>query len=195
MTKELILFIDQKMPFELEKKREKKEERLYEPIRIALEKRLQEYLNCQKESIGVRFVGKTHLEITASGKELSEELKEVLDTDVLSILRVEKFSPDIMGFMQRADYSPKELITVEIKDEKISIQSISRAKLYKDFFRARYGMLISSKGMGEEIKRFMSNRYEIRGDVIIAKYDEASSDFKFDNKFYSNIPEPFKTTK
>lgn len=179
------------------KKREKREERLYEPIKSALKRELEEYLNSQKERIGITvFTGKVHLEITANGGFFSEKLKEVLDNDALSIIRVEKFSPDIMGFIEKTQYL-KELITVEVKDEKITIQSISRAKLYADIFKARYGMLISSKGVGEEIKRFISNRWEIRANVIIAQFDEANNEFKFDKKLYSTIPEPFvpKETK
>lgn len=178
------------------RKREEREKRLYEPIRKALEKELEKYLNSQKERMVPFFSGKFHLEITANGRYFSEKLKEVLDNDALSIIRVEKFSPDIMGFIEKTQ-NLKELITIEVKDEKVTIQSISRAKLYKDIFRAKYGMLISSKGVGEEIKRFISNRWEIRGDVIIAQFDEASNEFKFDKKLYSTIPEPFvlKETK
>lgn len=177
--------------------KEKKEERLYEPIKSALKRELEEYLNSQKERIGTTvFTGKVYLEITANGRFFSEKLKEVLDNDALSIVRVEKFSPDIMGIIEKTQYQ-KELITVEVKDEKITIQSISRAKLYADIFNARYGMLISSKGVGEEIKRFISNRYAIRGNVIIAQFDETNNEFKLDKKLYSTIPEPFvpKETK
>jgi hypothetical protein len=174
--------------------KKKKEEPLYEPIKNALQRELEEYLNSQKERIGERtFVGKVHLEITANGR-FSEELKEVLDNDALSIIRVEKFSPDIMGFIQKTQYL-KELITVEVKCDKITVQNISRAKLYADIFNAKYGMLISPKGIGEEIKRFISNRYAIRGNVIIAQFDEANNKFNFDKKLYSTIPEPFKPTK
>lgn len=176
------------------KKKKKKEEPLYEPIKNALQRELEEYLNSQKERIGEgTFVGKVHLEITANGR-FSEELKEVLDNDALSIIRVEKFSPDIMGFIQKTQYL-KELITVEVKCDKITVQNISRAKLYADIFNAKYGMLISPKGIGEEIKRFISNRYAIRGNVIVAQFDEANNKFKFDKKLYSTIPEPFAPTK
>lgn len=175
------------------KPRKKKEEQLYEPIKNALQGELQEYLNSQVGKVEAFFGGKVHLEITANGQ-FSEELKEVLDNDALSIIRVEKFSPDLMGFIQKTQYF-KELITVEVKHDKITIQSISRAKLYADIFNAKYGMLISPKGIPEEIKRFISNRWAIRGNVIIAQFDEGNNKFKFDRKLYSTIPEPFAPTK
>lgn len=182
------------LPIGRVKLRQKREEQLYEPIKSALQRELEEYLNSQKERIGEGFMCRVHLEITANGRLFSEELKEVLDNDALSIIRVEKFSPDIMGFIQRSQYL-KELITVEVKCDKITVQNISRAKLYADIFNAKYGMLISPKGIGEEIKRFISNRYAIRGNVIIAQFDEASNKFRFDKKLYSTIPEPFAPTK
>jgi len=174
--------------------KEKKEERLYEPIKSALKRELGEYLNSQKQRIGETvFTGKVHLEITANGH-FPEELKEVLDNEILHIIRVEKFSPDIMGFMEKTQYQ-KELVTVEVKHEQITIQSISRAKLYADIFNAKYGMLISTKGIGTETERFISNRWAIRGNVIIAQFDEANNKFCFDKRLYSTIPEPFPPTK
>ena len=170
----------------------RKEEQLYEPILNGLKREVEGYLNSEKQRIDVGFVGKVHLEITAKGH-FSEGLKEVLDDNALSIIRVEKFSPDIMGFIQKSLYL-KELITVEVKAEKIKIKHISTAKLYADIFRAKYGMLISPKRIPEEIKRFISNRYEIRGNIIIAQFDEANDKFKFDKKLYPTMPEPFKST-
>ncbi|MGB8781252.1 MAG: hypothetical protein WCD81_11480 [Candidatus Bathyarchaeia archaeon] len=174
---------------DLVKKRENREERLYLPIKNALERELKEYLNSQRERIGPQFTGKVHSEITANGH-FPEELKEVLDNEILHIIRVEKFSPDLMGFIEKTQYQ-KELITIEVKDEKISIQSISRAKLYADIFNAKYGMLISTQGIGTETERFISNRWAIRGNVIIAQFHEANNNFSFDKRLYSTIPEPF----
>lgn len=170
----------------------RREEQLYEPIKKALHRELEDYINSEKERASSEFFGRVHLEITANGH-FSERLKEVLDDDALSIIRVEKFSPDIMGFIQKNPYI-QELITVEVKAEKIKIKHISTAKLYADIFRAKYGMLISPKRLPEEIKRFISNRYEIRGNVIIAQFDEPTDKFKFNKKLYPTIPEPFKST-
>ena len=63
--------------------------------------------------------------------------------------------------------------------------------MYADIFNARYGMLISTGGIGTETERFISNRWAIRGNVIIAQFDEANNKFCFDKRLYSTIPEPF----
>jgi len=172
--------------------KEKKEERLYEPLKNALQKELERYLNSERERKGEQFMGKVHLEITAKGR-FSEDLKEALDDKALSIIRVERFSPDIMGFLQKTEYS-KELITVEVKTDKITIKNIARAKLYVDIFDAKHGMLISPKRIPEEIRRFIKGKYAIRGSIIIAQFDKSTHDFRFDKQLYSTIPEPFTST-
>lgn len=169
-------------------KRKAKEEQFYEPIKSALQKELEEF---------VGFEGNVYLEITAKGS-FSDELKEVFDKPLLAILRVEKFPPDITGFIQKKDSSRKELITVEIKPDRIKINHIYKAKMYADVFDARYGLIVSPKRLQEEIRRFvkedrytMLNRYN--GNFIIAQFDKANNKFKFDKKLYSTIPEPFKS--
>ena len=95
----------------------KKEEQLYEPIRDTLRNIFRQYLEKEikaKEEVmrePMSFLWKNvYLEITANGH-FSEMLKEQLDDRALSIIRVEKFSPDIMGFVQKTSSSKKELIT------------------------------------------------------------------------------------
>ena len=163
-----------------------KEEQLYEPVKNALQREFEKY---------VGYGGKVYLEITAKGR-FSEELKEALDDRALAILRVERFSPDITGFLQKKDSTSRELVTVEIKPDKIKINHVYRAKLYADVLNARYGILISPKRIPEEIRRFIKERYSIiyrgYGSLIIAQFDKATDEFKFDKKLYSTIPEPFK---
>ena len=166
----------------------KPEEQLYEPIKIALQKELEKFVGTE---------GKVHLEVTANGR-FSEDLKEALDDRALGILRVERFSPDLTGFVQRRDSTLRDLITVEIKPDKIKINHIYRAKLYADVLNARYGLLVSPRKIPEEIRRFVADRYSIlyrsSGPLIIAQFDRASSKFEFDKKIHSTIPEPFKPT-
>lgn len=157
-------------------KSEKREEQLYEPILNALktifEKYVEKDVEAEKKFMGAPtydFKGNVYLEITAKGH-FSEMLKEHLDDRALSIIRVEKFSPDIMGFVQRTKSSSKELITVEVKAEPITLKGISRAKLYQDIFRASYGLLISTERISEEIRRFVLDRLAIKGNLIIAQY-------------------------
>lgn len=169
-------------------KKVKKEEPFYEPIKNLLQKQLEKY---------VGFGGEVYLEITANGR-FSEQLKEALDDRALSILRVEKFSPDITGFLQKKDSSSRDLITVEIKPDKIKINHIYRAKLYADVLNAKYGLIISPKRLPEEIRRFIKDRYNITyrnfGSFIIAQFDKLTNEFRFDKKLYSTIPDPFKST-
>ena len=164
------------------------EEQLYEPIKNALQTKFEKF---------VGYGGKIYLEITAKAR-FSEELKEVLDDEALFILRVERFSPDITGFLQKKDSTSKELVTVEIKPDSIKIKHISRAKLYADVLNARYGILISPKKIPEEIRRFIKERHSIGyrsyGSLIITQFDKATNEFKFDKKLYSTIPAPFKST-
>ena len=165
-----------------------KEEPLYKPVKNLLQNYLEIYMGLEC---------KVHLEITANGK-FSEELKEALDDRALSILRVERFSPDITGFLQKKDSSSRDLITVEIKPDKIKIKHIYRAKLYADVLNAKYGLLISPKKIPEEIRRFLYDRYAVRnrqyGSLIIAQFDKSTNEFRFDKKLYSTIPDPFKST-
>ncbi len=174
-----------------EKPKKKKEEELYEPIQLTLIGILKKYLDAEKKRLNLPTdsEGKVHLEITAKGH-FSEELKEVLDDKALSIIRVEKFSPDIMGFIQKDQYS-KEKITVEVKPDKITIKDISRTKLYADIFDAKYGILISPRSIPEEIRRFISDKYAIRGNIIIAEFLKETATFLFNKKLYPSNPEPF----
>jgi len=165
--------------------KEKKEEPLYEPIKNALQTQFEKFVGSK---------GRVHLEITARGH-FSEELKEALDDKALSILRVEKMSPDIVGFLQKDPYS-KDLVAVEIKPDKIKIRHVWRARLYAEVLNAKYGIIISPKKIPEEIRRFLKERYNIMyrslGSVVIAQFDKDRNEFRFDEKLYSTVPEPFK---
>jgi hypothetical protein len=168
------------------KEKEKKEEPLYEPIRNALETQFEKFVGSE---------GRVYLEITAKGH-FSEELKEALDDKALSILRVEKISPDITGFLQRNSHS-KDLVTVEIKPDRIKISHIWTARLYAEVLNARYGIIISPKKIQEEIRRFLKERSSItyRGgysSLVIAQFDKERNEFKFDEKLYSTTPQPFQ---
>jgi len=127
-------------------------------------------------------------------RHISDILKRQFDTDALYIMRVEEFYPDIMGFVRKEPSSPKELITVEVKSIPIKIKHIERAKTYQNVFNAKYGLLVSSKRFPEEIRRFVSNRPKIRGNLIIAQYSSYGrmGVFQIHPDFEPHIPEPFK---
>jgi hypothetical protein len=163
--------------------KEKKEEQLHEPIKNALLMQFERFVGSK---------GKVHLEITAKGR-FSEELKEALDDRTLSILRVEKMVPDIVGFLQKDQF--KDLVTVEIKPDRITISNIWKARLYAEVLNAKYGIIISPRKIQEEIRRFLKDRFNIvyrnYGCFLIAQFDKERNDFKFDEKLYPKTPEPF----
>jgi len=165
--------------------KEKKEEPLYEPIKNALRTQFERFVGSK---------GKVHLEITAKGR-FSEELKEALDDRSLSTLRVEKMIPDIVGYLQKEFAYGKDLVTVEIKPDRITISNIWRARLYAEVLNAKYGIIISPRKIQEEIRRFLKDRINITyrnyNSFVIAQFDKERNDFKFDEKLYPKTPEPF----
>ena len=173
----------------------KREEHFYPFIVTALKGLFEQHL-IRKAKGKVRVIGEpldfnVYLEITAKGH-FSEKLKEQLDDRALSITKVEKFSPDIIGFVQETPSSRIELITVEVKAKRITIKDISRAKLYLDIFRAAYGLLISTERIPEEIRRFILDRRVIKGDLIIAQFVETLSMLRIHPSFEYQVPDIFK---
>ena len=177
--------------------RVQEEEKLYEPIKNELERIFESYVakdkkqTYQSSPLPSPENRDVYLEITAK-RHISDILKRQFDTDALYIMKVEEFYPDIMGFVRKEPSSPKELITVEVKAIPIKIKHIERAKTYQNIFNARYGLLVSSKGIPEEIRRFVSNRPKIRGNLIIAQYVEHFHIFRIHPDFKPHILEPFK---
>ncbi len=95
--------------------------------------------------------GKTVLEDTHSGK-FSNLIKQEIPANreiIFHFLRTER--PDLTGWVK--EILTASFITVEIKDEIISLNDISQAKKYANLFKARYGFLITSKPIPVEIKR------------------------------------------
>jgi hypothetical protein len=185
--------------------RVQEEEKLYEPIKNELERIFGSYVEKDKkqtyqgEPLPSPEKRDVYLEITH--KKISDILKRILDDEALYIQKVEGFFPDIMGFVRKEPSSPKELITVEVKPIPIKIKHIERAKTYQDVFNATYGLLVSSKGIPEEIRRFVLKRPKIRGNLIIAEWRIFSSygikipqsgKFRIHPDFKPYIPEPFK---
>ena len=177
-------------------KRKQEEEKLYEPIKNELESIFTRYVEKDKKQtyqsapLPSPEYRDVYLEITAK-RHISDILKRQFDTDALYKMKVEEFYPDIMGFVRKEPSSPKELITVEVKSVPIKIKHIERAKTYQHIFNATYGLLVSSKGIPEEIRRFVSNRPTIRGNLIIAQFRFPFT-FWIHPDFEPHIPEPFK---
>lgn len=124
------------------------EERLYEPVKEYLSRRLTTYPS-----------NYYHLEITAHGT-FSEQLKRVVQDDIVfSFLKRDR--PDLTGFILRKNIDKnlatsrhvRSLITVEVKPDKVALQDIYQASRYGDLFHAEYALLISLEPLQEEIKR------------------------------------------
>ena len=142
----------------------------YEPIKRKLEQ-----LIASKDK---RF----YLELTAE-KGLSEKLKEAIPEHREIVFAFLKKRPDLFGFVE-GQYS-KELVTVEIKDKIKKLDDIYQAKLYKEVLGARYGFLITTKPIPEEIKRLCKSTMDIlhsAGDsiyrfLVIGRFDGESGQF------------------
>ena len=93
-----------------------------------------------------------HLEITSNGN-FSEEIKSKVPDfyDIIFSFLKKKNSPDLTGFVK--EQHNIEFITVEIKNDVITLEDVYQAKRYADLFRAKYGFLISTKSIPTEIKR------------------------------------------
>ena len=153
------------------------EKALYEPIRKHLSRVLGYYIEKGKkprlQSRPFEFEENPHLEITANGK-ISERLKREFDDETFLILGSEGKFPDIMGFIKRKESEPRELITVEIKNQPIELMHVFQAQLYQVMFHSTLGFLISPKGITERRVRFITSPTGkfIRGQVIILQFND-----------------------
>ncbi len=129
-------------------------------------------------SKGRRF----YLEVTAR-KGLSEKLKGAIPQHREIVFTFLKKRPDLFGYIE-GQYS-KDLVTVEIKERIEKLDDIYQAKLYKEVFAARYGFLITTKPIPEEIKRLCKSTIDIlhsAGDsiyrfLVIGHFDQESGQF------------------
>jgi hypothetical protein len=134
------------------KPKTEEEGRLYEPVRDYLQKQFGAFGECE-------------LEVTR--ERITEKVKRWLDDPSLFFIRVEKKLPDVMGhFKPDPSKQPPHgfyegLIVTEIKSEPPKVQDIFQTKLYAEVFEAPFAYLISSKGMVEEMRRFLSKRYSL----------------------------------
>src|SRR2546426_2071192 len=93
-----------------------------------------------------------YLEITAEGK-FSPSLKAKVPPNldiVFSFLR--RNYPDITGFIQ-TNLGTNEFITIEVKKDPLTLDDVIQGRAYADLFLARYGILISTDPLPEELKR------------------------------------------
>ena len=97
-------------------------------------------------------VDNCYLYITSEGVFPEEILGKVPEYyDIIFSFLKKKNSPDLTGFIKKN--STIEFITVEIKDAQIKLEDIYQAKRYADLFKAKYGILVSTKPIPTIIKR------------------------------------------
>ena len=161
------------------------EERLYDPIKKSLERDFGQ-------------LGECYLEKTADVRYFPEKLKRVFEPKVLHILRVEKFCPDLTGFLRRKGSRTKEVITVEVKPRNLRIKDINQARLYGEVLKAKFCLLVSPNNIPVEIKQFVKDNQAIIRSyfstfdrVAILKFDETKSKLTLDRELYSSPLEPF----
>jgi len=167
----------------------KKEEPLWEPIMNALKELIDSSLSLHDFAHAF-----CHLEITGHGR-FSNELKKHFSKETLYIIRVEGFYPDITGFLV-SQYGA-ELITAEVKPERIKIKNVFQAKNQAEIFDAKYTFLASPKPIPEEIRRFAIDRpsilnYSDNRRIAVAQFNEKTKHLQIYREFYRFLPWPFK---
>ena len=162
---------------------QKKEERLYAPIMKVLEHKF-------------RKLGECHFEDTHKG--FSEKLKGELEDDSLFILKAEKMSPDLTGYVIESEKANFGIVVVEIKNT-LTLQHIYQTKRYAEILNASYGLLVSPKRLSEERRRFLIERkgqitsFFSKGTavgfkhVLIGSFNETTKSIRFDAELYGNV--------
>ena len=94
-----------------------------------------------------------YLEITAD-RRLPEKVKKVLTDYDLFANVVERFIPDITGYVLRSEHE-KCVIVAEVKAGPTTLRDIFQTKQYAEIFGAKYAFLVSPEHMPEEISRIL----------------------------------------
>jgi hypothetical protein len=144
-----------------------------------------------------------YLEITAYGS-FSEELKSKVKQDIVFtfIKRMrgsESRSPDITGFVKVTEHltfptitaNLEGLITIEVKNEKISLWDVYQAKMYAELFDAKYGFLVSTDPIPTELKKLhkvhsILNRFRFDTYLGLVEFDTGTRNIVHESWF----PEP-----
>lgn len=146
------------------------EKDLYQPVKEQLEKLL--------ATKGRGF----HLEITAA-KGLSEKLKAIIPDGREIVFAFLKKRPDLFGYVDGK--LSKDLVTVEVKEGAAKLEDIYQAKLYKEVLGAKYGFLITTQPVPEEVKRLCKSTPDILRSVCddiyrflaVAQLDKDKNEF------------------
>src|SRR2546427_8678530 len=105
-------------------------------------------------------------EVTAA-RPPSEDIKQVLTDYNLFANIVERFIPDLTGYIEEGRtesltvVKTKSLIVVEVKPGPPRLKDIFQTKEYAEIFGAKHAFLISPHPPQEEIKRILGKKSEI----------------------------------
>ncbi len=153
---------------------------LYDPVKAEFERLFQ------------HVHGRCHLEITAMGQ-FTEKLKEkVREPIVFSFIRrmkgSEHRSPDITGFATDPKTQSDYLVTIEVKDDPVSLWDVYQAKMYAELFNAKYGFLVSTHPIPTELKKlhqvhFVMNRFMSVTYLCLVEFDAKASKIVHDTWF------------
>lgn len=143
------------------------------------------------ESLFIYNFGNCHLEITAFGQ-FSEKLKEKIKQDIVFtfIKRMkgsEHRSPDITGF-STGSFGNDHLVTIEVKNETISLGDVYQAKMYAELFYSEYGFLVSVEPIPTELKKLhqvhhILNRFVSGTRLLLVEFDSKTSQIVHDSWF------------
>jgi hypothetical protein len=163
-----------------------KEEELYNSVLKALEQKFM-------------TLGDVHLENTSNGR-FSEGLKEQLDDYSLFMLKIEKMSPDLTGYLRKKETygESKCIIVVEIKKDRPTLKDIYQTKRYAEILKADYALLIAPKKLSTERRKFLiKNKGQItqfypNKQILIGQFIQYGVYIEIDRELYYDLPEPFK---
>lgn len=96
--------------------------------------------------------GNCHFEITAHGTFTAILKSKVPQSLNIIFSFLKRNNPDVTGFFH-TNLDTNEFVTIEVKKDSLTLDNVIQAKAYADLFLARYGILISTKQIPEELKR------------------------------------------
>ncbi len=135
-----------------------------------------------KQAIARLFKAKPcYLEISATDRQIGENIKRVLTDYNLFASVVERFIPDITGYILDANQS-KSLIVAEVKPSPPRMKDIFQTKEYAEIFGATHAFLISPHMVQEEVRRILKMKGELLthtggyGRVLIGRLREVEKD-------------------
>lgn len=102
-----------------------------------------------------------HLESTTPNKPFSNHVRCLFSDELLFLLKIEGFYPDLIGYVEVSGESRHRIMTVEVKGEKAKLKDIFQAKEYGEIFQADYALLISSQPLPIEIKKILEKRPDL----------------------------------